>query len=116
MAEGFARVLGEGVVEVFSAGSSASGKLNSDAVKVMREVEIDISGHVSKGFNELSSHEFDWVVTMGCGDKCPFIPAEDREDWQIRDPKGKSLDFFREVREDIRDEVERLIDWVRLSR
>jgi glutathione/glutaredoxin type arsenate reductase len=116
MAEGFARVLGHGIVEVFSAGSNASGKVNADAIKVMAEVGIDISAHRSKGFNDLPFGRFDWVVTMGCGDICPFVPGEDRQDWQIRDPKGKGLEFFREVREDIRDKVEHIIEFIRSSK
>jgi arsenate reductase len=116
MAEGFAREIGQGLVEAFSAGSCASGRINPDAVKVMKEVGIDISGHQSKGFKELPFSSFDWVVTVGGGAKCPFIPVEDREDWQIRDPKDRGLEFYREVREDIHDEVERLIDWIRLSK
>jgi glutathione/glutaredoxin type arsenate reductase len=116
MAEGFARVLGAGLVESFSAGSNASGKINPLAVKVMAEVGFDISKHQSKGFHELPFIAFDWVVTMGCGDKCPFVPAKERQDWQIRDPKGKSIEFFRDVREDIRDKVEHLIEHIRFSR
>jgi arsenate reductase len=116
MAEGFARASGQGLVEVFSAGSQASGKLNPDAVKVMAEVGIDISGHRSKGFHELPFGRFDWVVTMGCGDTCPFVPGEERQDWQIRDPKGKGLEFFRDVREDVRDKVEHIIESIRFSR
>ena len=116
MAEGFGRELGQGLIEAFSAGSNASGKVDPDAVKVMAEVGIDISSHRSKSFHELPFGRFDWVVTMGCGDTCPFIPGDDRQDWQIRDPKGKSIEFFRDVREDIRDKVEHLIEHIRFSR
>lgn len=116
MAEGFARALGQDLVEVFSAGSKASGQLNPDAVKVMAEVGVDISGHRSKGFRDLPFERFDWVVTMGCGDQCPFVPGEERADWKIRDPKGRGLEFFREVREDIRDKVEHMIGHIRSSR
>ena len=116
MAEGFAHVLGEGLVEAYSAGSKPSGKVNPDAVKAMAEVGIDISGYGSKGFQGLPMKRFDWVITMGCRDACPFVPGEERQDWGIRDPKGKGMAFFREVREDIRDKVEHLVEHIRFSR
>ncbi len=112
MAEGFARELGKGVVEVYSAGSRPSGKVDPDAVKVMAEAGIDISGNRSKGFQEIPFNGFDWVITMGCGDRCPFVPAEQRLDWAVEDPKGKSLDFFREVRDQIKKNVEKLVQHI----
>ena len=109
MAEGFARELGRGLIEAYSAGSRPSGKVDPDAVKVMAEAGVDISGNKSKGFQEIPLKGFDWVITMGCGDQCPFVPAEQRLDWAVEDPKGKSLDFFREVRDKVKKNVEELI-------
>jgi len=109
MAEGFARFYGKGKIETFSAGSRPSGKVNEKAIEVMKEAGIDISFQPSKGFDALPLKEFDVVVTMGCGDQCPFIPAKRRIDWQIRDPKGKPIWFFREVRDEIKDKVLELI-------
>lgn len=86
MAEGFARFYGKGRIETFSAGSRPSGRVNETAIEVMKDVGIDISSQVSKGFDALPRKEFDVVVTMGCGDECPFVPAKRRIDWQIRDP------------------------------
>ncbi len=110
MAEGFARKMGEGRVEVYSAGSKPSGVVNSTGIEVMRERGIDLAGHRSKGFDPLAVKEFDYVVTMGCGDVCPFVPGKERLDWQIPDPKGKPVEFFREVRDTIEREVGMLLD------
>jgi len=116
IAEGFARELGQGVIEACSAGSRPSGKVNPDAVKVMAEVGIDIAGNQSKGFAELPVKQFDWVVTMGCGDACPLIPAEHRLDWKIDDPKGRDLEFFRKTRDTIGRHVKDLVQKISLSR
>lgn len=105
IAEGFARYFGIGALEVYSAGSRPSGKINPDAVDVMREIGIDISNQSSKGFNDLPVKDFDYVITMGCKDTCPFVPAGHHIDWQIEDPKAKGMDFFRKVREEIKDKI-----------
>lgn len=109
MAEGFARFYGKGRIKAFSAGSRPSGKVNETAIEVMREAGIDISSQPSKGFEALSHEEFDVVVTMGCGDECPFVPARKKIDWKIRDPKGQSIEFFREVRDEIKERILELI-------
>lgn len=109
MAEGFARFYGKGRIEAFSAGSRPSGRVNETAVQVMREAGVDISSQASKGFDALPHKEFDVVVTMGCGDECPFVPAKKRIDWQLSDPKGKSVEFFREVRDEISTKVQSLL-------
>ena len=116
MAEGFARELGQGVIDANSAGSRPSGKVNSDAVRVMAEVGIDISKYQSKGFQELPVKEFDWVITMGCGDQCPLVPAVKRLDWEIDDPKGRDIEFFRKTRDMIGRMVKDLIKNISLSR
>ncbi len=115
MAEGFARAFGEGIIEAYSAGSKPSGKVNPMAIEVMREVSIDISNNISKSFSELAVSNFDYVITMGCKDVCPIIPAYKHIEWQIDDPKGKDIDFFRKVREDISQKVSELIKSVSLD-
>ncbi|HOU36103.1 MAG TPA: arsenate reductase ArsC [Candidatus Omnitrophota bacterium] len=75
MAEGFARALGSEIVEAYSAGSHPAFRINPDAIKVMQEAGIDISGQRCKGFKDLTVRDFDYVVTMGCDDICPFVPA-----------------------------------------
>ena len=109
MAEGFARNLGEGIIESYSAGSRPSGKINPEAIRVMRELGIDISSRRSKGFDQLSVKEFDFVITLGCQDTCPFVPAKQHIDWSIDDPKGKDVEFFRQVRDTIAKKAGELI-------
>lgn len=109
MADGFAQVLGKGKIESYSVGSMPSGKVNPGAIKIMQESGIDISGAQSKGFEDLGVKKFDYVVTMGCKDICPFVPAEKHLEWQIDDPKGKSEEFFRKTRDLIKEKVEQLI-------
>lgn len=109
MAEGFARTLGKDIIEAYSAGSHPSGKINPDAVKVMEESGVDISSQGSKGFKDLPVTKFDYVVTMGCQDVCPFVPARWHMEWDIVDPKGKSVYFFRCVRDKIEEKVKSLL-------
>jgi protein-tyrosine-phosphatase len=109
MAEGFARKFGGDEFEVFSAGSKPSGIVNPDAIKVMKEIGIDISDQTSKGFELLPYNKFDYIVTMGCKDVCPYFPAKESIDWQIRDPKGEELDVFRRVRDEIGVRVKELL-------
>ncbi|PIS30934.1 hypothetical protein COT42_02100 [Candidatus Saganbacteria bacterium CG08_land_8_20_14_0_20_45_16] len=109
IAEGFAKKYGGDKVEAFSSGSKSSGVINPDAIKVMKEIGIDISGQASKGFEQLPYNKFDLIVTMGCQDVCPFFPAKEKFDWQIEDPKGKGLEFFRKVRDEIGNKVKELL-------
>jgi len=109
IAEGFAKTIGDGLVEVYSAGSRPSGKVNPLAQQVMQEIGIDISTHRPKGFNELPVKKFDYVITLGCQDVCPFVPADKHIEWNIPDPKDKEIGYFRIVRDEIRQRVEELI-------
>jgi arsenate reductase len=109
MAEGFAKFYGREKVEAFSAGSHPSDKVDELAVEVMKEKGIDISIQRSKGFKELPYKDFDYVISMGCGDICPFVPARERIEWQIEDPKGKLKDKFREVRDEIEKNVKEFL-------
>jgi arsenate reductase len=110
MAEGFAKKWGQGKIEVFSAGSNPSGKVDKMAIKVMKEKGIDISGQKSKGFDDLKEKKFDYVITMGCGDVCPFVPAKERIEWDVSDPKGKSIETFRNTRNVIEREIRQFIE------
>jgi protein-tyrosine-phosphatase len=109
MAEAFARIHGAGKIEAFSAGSKPSGKVNPKAIEAMREVGYDLTTHGSKGLDEFNGAEMDVAVTMGCGDECPFVLANRREDWQIPDPGEMRPDRFREVRDLIEAKVKQLI-------
>ena len=110
MAEGWAHQLGKGLLEAHSAGSKPSGKINPDAIKVMQEAGIDISREKSKSISDFSNQNFDYVISMGCGDQCPFVPADHHLEWNIEDPKGKDLNFFRQTRDQIRDKVTELLE------
>nr|WP_236262095.1 arsenate reductase ArsC [Pirellula staleyi] len=109
MAEAFARMLGGEGVEAYSSGSKPSGKVNPKAIAAMRELNYDLSKHLSKPLSDLPPGPYDAVVTMGCGDSCPHIPAKRREDWQIPDPKHLQPAEFNEVRDLIRSKVASLI-------
>jgi glutathione/glutaredoxin type arsenate reductase len=110
MAEGFAKKHGGDKIEAFSAGSKPAGIVNPDAIKVMKEIGIDISDQTSKGFELLPYNKFDYIVTMGCQDTCPYFPAQKKVEWQIEDPKGKGLEVFRKVRDEIGKKVKELLN------
>jgi len=109
MAEAFARLAGGDRVEAYSAGSKPSGRVNPRAIASMEEVGYDLSVHRSKSLEEIPAGPYDAVVSMGCGDACPQVPARLREDWQIPDPKEMEPERFAEVRDRIRAEVESLL-------
>jgi protein-tyrosine-phosphatase len=109
MAEAFARMHGGDAVEAFSAGSRPSGVVNPKAVAAMQEIGYDLSAHGSKALGDLPSVEFDFAITMGCGDACPHVRAKRRADWAIPDPKHLAPDEFRAVRDLIRDHVLRAL-------
>ena len=110
MAEGFAKRLGQDKIEAYSAGSNPSGEVDELAVEVMQEKGIDISDQRSKGFGELKEKDFDYVITMGCKDVCPFVPAKARIEWDLSDPKGKSIQAFRKTRDMIERKVQKLLE------
>jgi protein-tyrosine-phosphatase len=109
MAEGFARAFGKGFVSAWSAGSRPSGEVDARAIAFMDEKGIDISGQESKGLDDLPEVEWDYVVTMGCGDACPFLPARHRLDWELPDPKALDDQGFRTVRDGIAGRVRDLL-------
>jgi protein-tyrosine-phosphatase len=109
MAEALARLRGGERVEAWSAGSRPSGTVHPKAVEAMRELDYDLTRHVSKSLDELPGGAFDAVVTMGCGDACPHVPAARREDWAIPDPRELPPERFREVRDQIDAKVRALL-------
>jgi len=110
MAEAFARIHGGDGMEAYSAGSRPSGTVNPRAVESMGEAGYDLSTHQSKGLDAVPQGGFDYVVTMGCGDECPFIEAKVHDDWDIPDPKSMPLDEFRQVRDLIEGRIKALIE------
>ena len=109
MAEAFARMHGAGKIDPFSAGSRPSGRINPRAVAAMKEKGYDLSTHLSKSLAEIPQEGYEYLVTMGCGDECPFIPAAHREDWDLPDPRLLGDAEFNRVRDDIEVRVLDLI-------
>ncbi|MDE2271448.1 arsenate reductase ArsC [Dyella sp.] len=109
MAAGFARMHGTDRIEAFSAGSKPANAVNPRAVSFMGERGCDISAQIPKPLSAFADQAFDWVVTMGCGDACPWLPARHREDWALPDPKSLSDEQFRAVRDEIERRVQRLL-------
>lgn len=109
MAEGFARTLGGNRVAAFSAGSRPSGIVNPRAIQFMKEKRIDLTVQRSKGLAELPPANWDYIVTMGCGDACPSLPARHRLDWDLPDPKHLSDEGFRAVRDRIEGLISELL-------
>lgn len=109
MAAGFMRQLGGDRVEVLSAGSAPKDSINPIAVEAMAEVGIDIANQQPKVLTTEAVLESDAVITMGCGDACPFYPGKRYEDWVLDDPAGQDIDFVRKVRDEIKNRVESLL-------
>jgi protein-tyrosine-phosphatase len=109
MAAGYMRALSGGKVEVLSAGSAPKESINPQAVAVMAEEGIDISSQQPKVLNTEAVIESDAVVTMGCGDACPFYPGKRYEDWVLDDPAGQSIEKVREIRDEIKGRVQKLL-------
>lgn len=110
MSEAFASIYGEEGVSAFSAGSKPSGKINPKAISAMKDLGYDLSLHHSKSLEEIKSFApFDVVVTMGCGDACPWMPAKRFIDWDIPDPKNMEPAEFNKVRDLIGEKVKGLL-------
>ena len=112
MAEGFAHIHGTNVLMPFSAGSKASGEVNNKAVSVMEEIGYDLTKHKSKGLDEFIDLKFDYLITLGCNDKCPNIETKLRKEWDIPDPKNMNLEDFYKVRDLIEKRVLSLINQI----
>lgn len=111
MSQAFAKILGGENVEAYSAGSKPSGVVNPKAIFSMNEIGYDLSSHDSKSLEEVKAYApFDAVVTMGCGDACPWMPAKKFVDWQIPDPKHMEPKEFNKVRDHISDKVRDLLN------
>ena len=110
MAQAFANMYGSGQVQAFSAGSRPSGIVNPKAVAAMKELGYDLSKHESKSLDEVREYApFDVVVTMGCGDACPWMPAKQFADWQIPDPRNMEPAEFNTIRDMIAEKVKALL-------
>ena len=109
MAAGYMRALSGGTVEVRSGGSEPGDQINPMAIQAMAEEGIDISEAIPQLMTTEQVRDSDVVITMGCGDVCPIFPGKRYEDWELVDPKGKSIDEVRPIRDDIKARVEKLL-------
>ena len=110
MAAGLLKSLSGGTIEVLSAGSMPGHQINPVAVEAMAEIGIDIASARPRILTTDAVEASDVVVTMGCGDACPFYPGKRYEDWVLDDPAGQGIEVVRRVRDDIRQRVEDLIE------
>lgn len=110
MAAGYLTQLGAGAVEVRSAGSEPADKINPVAVQAMAEEGIDITEQTPKILTDEAVQVSDVVITMGCGDTCPFYPGKRYEEWVLDDPAGQDLDHVRPIRDEIKRRVLVLLD------
>lgn len=115
MAAGFLRHLAGDRVEVLSAGSMPGDRINPVAVEAMAEVGIDIAAELPKALTDDAVVGSDVVVTMGCGDECPFYVGKRYEDWVLDDPAGQGIEAVRPIRDEIRARVEALVDSLHLE-
>ena len=110
MAEGFAEALGQGKIEIYSAGSRPSSSIDPLVIQVMKEKGIDLSSKRPKSLNQLPPVEMDYLITMGCEETCPSILAKKIIEWEIPDPKGKLIEFYREIRDIIEHKVKAFLE------
>ena len=109
MAAGYLQQLAGDRVEVRSAGTAPKDSINSVAVEVMLEEGISLEASTPKILTDQAVRDSDYVITMGCGDACPFFPGKTYLDWELRDPAGQPIEVVREIRNDIKARVENLI-------
>lgn len=110
MAEAFANIHGQEIVQAYSSGSSPSGKVNDKAILAMQELNYDLTTHYSKSFDDLPDVRFDTIVTMGCADACPNIQARQIIEWNMPDPKNLEMKEFLNVRDLIEEKIKTLIN------
>jgi protein-tyrosine-phosphatase len=110
MAQAFAKIHGHHTVTAYSAGSKPSGKINPRAITSMAELGYDLTSHTSKSLEEIPDVEYEYAVTMGCGDECPYVKAKQRIDWEIPDPREMDTEDFRKVRDLIQEKVKTLLE------
>ena len=109
MAAGFLQHLAGDRIQVLSTGTQPKDQINPSAIEAMAEVGIDIASSSPKVLTDEAVQDSDYVITMGCGDKCPFYPGKNYLDWPLEDPAGKGVEDVRPIRDQIREKVEDLI-------
>lgn len=113
LAEAFGHMLGKDILQVYSSGSRPSGKVNDKAVATMQEIGYDLTTHSSKSLQQIPDINYDYVITMGCGDECPYVRGKIRQDWGIPDPKHLDQHEFAKIRDLIKQKVMDLIQQIR---
>jgi protein-tyrosine-phosphatase len=109
MAAGYLQSLAGDRIQVLSAGTQPKDQVNPSAIEAMAEEGIDIANNVPKVLSDETVKDSDYVITMGCGDACPFFPGKTYLDWPLNDPAGKGVEEVRPIRDEIRAKVEALI-------
>jgi arsenate reductase (thioredoxin) len=112
MAAAFLNQLGEGKARAVSAGTNPGRRVHPEVVEAMKEVGVDLSVAVPQRLTTELASDADMLITMGCGDECPYVPGVTRNDWPLEDPKGRSLDDVRRIRDEIRRRVVELLNGV----
>lgn len=115
MAAGFMQAMGQDRIVILSAGSAPKASINPIAVQAMAEVGIDIANQIPKLLTPEAVQACDVVITMGCGDACPFYPGKRYEDWVLDDPAGQDLEGVRVIRDEIKGRVEKLLSELLLA-
>lgn len=109
MAAGYLQALAGDRIQVLSAGTQPKDQVNPSAIEAMAEEGIDIANNVPKVLSDETVKDSDYVITMGCGDACPFFPGKTYLDWPLNDPAGKGVEEVRPIRDEIKVKVEALI-------
>lgn len=112
MAQAFGIIHGKNKVRAYSSGSKPSGKVNPKAIAAMAELGYNLAIHESKSLQQIPDVEYEYAVTMGCGDACPYVNAKHREDWSIPDPRDMNEEDFRKVRDLIEEKVKKLLETI----
>jgi arsenate reductase len=113
IAAAFARKFADEDLTIYSAGTDPAEALNPAVLAAMTEVGVDLIGETPKRLSDEMARSSDVIVTMGCGDECPYYPAKRYEDWELRDPAGQSLEVVREIRDEIERRVRSLVEELR---
>lgn len=106
ISEGIAKRYFNDMIDAYSAGSNPSGQVHPNAIKVLEEIGVNTSEQYSKGFEEFGDIDFDYLVTMGCGEVCPFVPSRKHLSWELPDIKNNPIDDIRELRNIIRKKIQ----------
>lgn len=111
MAAGFLNdLVAASKAKALSAGTHPAARVHPEVVQVMKEVGIDLSAAKPQRLTEELAKDADLLITMGCGDECPYVPGLKRDDWPLPDPKGKDVNDVRRIRDDIRTRVKKLVE------